>query len=485
MREIIACFPVYRTYVNEREPEVTARDRDYIERAVREARRRNPNRPAPVYHFVRDLLLKNVDCIPESDREQHLRFVGKFQQVTSPVTAKGIEDTALYIYNRLVSLNEVGGEPDHFGVAPEDLHAWLAARARRWPHGLSTTSTHDTKRSEDVRARLNVLSEIPGAWKQATARWARANRRGRTIIDGESYPSRNEEYLLYQTLVGSWPLEPMDDGQEGEYRARIVSYVHKAMREAKVFTSWLNPSDQHEAAMARFVEAALAPDNATFRDDFVPFASRVAQYGIYNSLSQVAIKIAAPGVPDFYQGTELWDFSLVDPDNRRQVDYARRGDLLTRLDADCARQGRGALAAAMLEEPRADRLKLYATSTLLRFRQKEREIFEQGGYRPLTVTGVRREHVFAFARELGDRQVVTVVPRLVATLLGDAEGPPVGETMWGDTRVELAAARRPFRHVLTDECIRTDATDAGPGVRVAAVLNHFPIGVMVSTPDAA
>ncbi|HXE81334.1 MAG TPA: malto-oligosyltrehalose synthase, partial [Vicinamibacterales bacterium] len=205
IREIIACFPVYRTYVNERELDVSERDRAYIEAAVREAKRRDPTRPSSVYHFIRDLLLKRADYIPESERDEQLQFVGKFQQVTSPVTAKGIEDTALYIYNRLVSLNEVGGEPDRFGVAPGELHAWLAARAARWPHGLSATSTHDTKRSEDVRARINVLSELMSAWRQATSQWARINRRFRSVVDGQSYPSRNEEYLLYQTLVGTWP----------------------------------------------------------------------------------------------------------------------------------------------------------------------------------------------------------------------------------------------------------------------------------------
>ena len=196
MREIIACFPVYRTYVNGREAEVRAQDRRYIEYAVSEAKRRNPGRPRAVFEFVRDLLLKQADYIRATERNEHLTFVGKFQQVTSPVTAKGIEDTALYNYNRLVSLNEVGGEPDHFGVSPQALHGWMSARAKRWRHALSATSTHDTKRSEDVRARINVLSELPGAWKQAIARWARANRRARSVIDGQSYPSRNEEYLL-------------------------------------------------------------------------------------------------------------------------------------------------------------------------------------------------------------------------------------------------------------------------------------------------
>jgi (1->4)-alpha-D-glucan 1-alpha-D-glucosylmutase len=263
IREIIACFPVYRTYVNDREP-VSERDRGFIKHAVREAKRRNPTRSPLVFDFVRDLLLKKADYIPEEERDAHMRFVAKFQQVTSPVTAKGIEDTALYIYNRLDSLNEVGNEPDRFGVCPDSLHRWFAVRAERWPHGLSATATHDTKRGEDVRARLNVLSEVPGAWKQATTRWARANRRGRSLVDGHSYPSRNEEYLLYQTLVGTWPLDPMTSDEEARYTQRIVDYMHKAMREAKVYTSWLNPSEPHEHAMTRFVQYALAADTWRF-----------------------------------------------------------------------------------------------------------------------------------------------------------------------------------------------------------------------------
>lgn len=287
---------LYRTFVNERELDVSERDRAYLEAAVREAKRRDPTRPSSVYHFIRDLLLKRADYIPESERDEQLQFVGKFQQVTSPVTAKGIEDTALYMYNRLVSLNEVGGEPDRFGVVPGELHAWLAAHAARWPHSLSATSTHNTKRSEDVRARINVLSELMSAWRQVTSRWARINRRFRSVVDGQSYPSPNEEYLLYQALVGTWPLEPMDEAAERAYRDRLTAYMQKAMREAKVFTSWINPSEEHERAMARFVEGVLSPDHESFRRDFVPFAARVARYGLYNSLAQLAIKAAAPGV---------------------------------------------------------------------------------------------------------------------------------------------------------------------------------------------
>ena len=469
IREIIACFPVYRTYVNGREDGVDDRDRRYIEHAVAEAKRRNPGRPRAVFDFVRNLLLKQADYIPASEHAEHLTFVGKFQQVTSPVTAKGIEDTALYNYNRLVSLNEVGGEPDRFGIAPEALHAWLAARARAWPHALSATSTHDTKRSEDVRARLNALSELPGAWKQAIARWARINRRARSTIDGQSYPSRNEEYLLYQTLVGTWPLGEMDAEGERRYRERIVAYMQKAMREAKVVTSWINPSERHEEAMAAFVEAILASDNAAFREDFLEFQRRIAHYGIYNSLAQLAVKIGAPGIPDFYQGTELWDFSLVDPDNRRPVDYARRTRLLDEVHA--------AAVDRLMATPSDDRLKLFLTMRLLRFRSERAAAFAFGSYEPLAFDGARRDHAFGFSRRHEGRQILVVVPRLIAGLLTDAGVPPIGERIWGDTRMLLPEGQpRCYRHALTGAC--TPVVDSA--LRLSDVFATAPVAFLES-----
>ena len=479
MREIIACFPVYRTYVNDREPDVSERDRGFIMQAVREAKRRNLNRPGAVYDFVRDLLLKKADYIPDTERAEHMDFVSRFQQVTSPVTAKGIEDTALYIYNRLVSLNEVGSEPVHFGVAPEALHKWMTERADHWRHALSATSTHDTKRSEDVRARINVLSELPDAWKQATALWARVNRRGRSTIDGESYPSRNEEYLLYQTLIGSWPVEPMDAAGERAYRERIVAYMLKAMREAKVFTSWLNPSEPHEQAMNEFVEAVLAADNTAFRDDFLQFQRRVAQYGVYNSLAQLAVKIGAPGVPDFYQGTELWDFSLVDPDNRRPVDYDRRRRLLDEIDA-ASRGDRKGLARRLMETPSDDRVKLYTTTTMLRFRLDHRALFEAGSYEPLSFDGRRGDHLFGFARRHEDQRALVIVPRLVATLMPDADRPPLGEAAWEDTRILLPEneTRPHYRNVFSDSCVAVHQESGRAFLRASEVFEHFPVATL-------
>jgi (1->4)-alpha-D-glucan 1-alpha-D-glucosylmutase len=475
LREIIASFPVYRTYVNARDADVTSHDRRYIDHAVNEAKRRNPRYPAIVFEFVRGLLLKKADYIPQEERDEHMKFVGKFQQVTSPVTAKGIEDTALYLYNRLVSLNEVGGEPDKFGVTPDALHAWLAERAAKWPHGLSASSTHDTKRSEDVRARINVLSEVAGEWRPATQRWARMNRKARSLIDGESYPSRNEEYLLYQTLIGTWPLTPMTADQEREYQERIHGYMLKTMREAKAFTSWLNPSEPHENAMARFVRRVLSPANAAFRADFGEFARRVARCGIFNSLAQLAIKIGAPGVPDFYQGTELWDFSLVDPDNRRPVDYRIRRELLDALDVPSDR--RGSLASELLHHPEDNRMKLFATTTMLRARRAAHDVFRCGSYEPLTVEGSARQHLFAFGRVLGDRHLLVGVPRLVATLSRDGH-PPIGD-LWGDTRLSVPGqAPRCYRQIFTGACTAVIEQDGRKWIRAAEVFEQFPIAFL-------
>jgi (1->4)-alpha-D-glucan 1-alpha-D-glucosylmutase len=324
-----------------------------------------------------------------------------------------------------------------------------------------------------------VLSELPGAWKQAISRWARANRRARSIVDGQSYPSRNEEYLLYQTLVGSWPLDPMSPAQEMEYCDRITQYMLKAMREAKVFTSWLNPSERHEQAMTKFIETSLAPENEAFRDDFLAFQRRVAQYGIYNSLSQLAIKIAAPGVPDFYQGTEVWNFSLVDPDNRRPVDYQYRRALVRDLTAFLDQRGPLAVTSCLIATPRDDRLKLYTTMTMLGFRQEKRDVFEGGAYAPLTADGNRRDHLFAFARRHGGHDVLVVVPRLVAGLLADPDIPPLGERAWGDTVVRLpedGAAR--YRNIFTGRCHGARWNETHATLRAADIFENFPVAVL-------
>jgi (1->4)-alpha-D-glucan 1-alpha-D-glucosylmutase len=490
LRETIASFPVYRTYIDAERGRVSPQDRAYVERALRIAIRRNRSTSRSVFDFIRDILLLRwpEDLEPEA-RERHARFVMKFQQLTGPVMAKGVEDTAFYIFNRLVSLNEVGGEPDRFGVPPEEFHRWIAERLRSWPLALNTTSTHDTKRSEDVRARINVLSEIPEEWEPAARRWAEANRdRKVRSEDDEPIPSPNDEYLLYQTLVGAWPLEPLDAATHAEFVRRIQGYMEKATREAKIHTSWIDPNEEYDAALSAFVarvlEGADRPDaENAFLADFLPFQARVAHAGMLNSLSQTLLKLACPGVPDIYQGQEVWDLSLVDPDNRRPVDYEARGRLLdsilSRLDED---EERARIAGDLMQDWRSGGPKLYLVRTLLELRRREPDLFRGGTYSPITATGEKAAHVVAFHRGRGDREIIVVAPRMYVGLLrDDASVIPTPEA-WGDTALtsprDLLGGR--WRGVLSGRTVGADET--GPagtrGLALAEVLREFPVEVL-------
>ncbi|MGH9852589.1 MAG: malto-oligosyltrehalose synthase, partial [Blastocatellia bacterium] len=372
--EVIACFPVYRSYIRPNQTEVGEEDRRSITAAIRNAKRRNPAFSASIFDFIQSLLLLNdPDGLDDEQRRERREFVLRFQQLTGPVTAKGVEDTAFYRFHPLASLCEVGGKPDGFGVSIETLHEQNRARQERWPHTMLATSTHDTKRSEDVRARINVLSEIPARWYRAVRRWQNLNRDLKTMIEEAPAPDANEEYLLYQTLIGVWPFAVEDDESRETFRNRIQEYMIKAVREAKIHSSWLNPDEEYEQALRDFVERLLAP-GSPFTNDFTEFQAPIARAGMLNSLSQTLLKITAPGVPDFYQGTELWDFSLVDPDNRRAVDYERRRQSLAGLRANEGEMA--ALAGDLMRNAEDGRIKLFVTSRALNYRLNNRELFE-------------------------------------------------------------------------------------------------------------
>jgi len=457
IKEIIASFPVYRTYVNERDP-VSDHDRRYIREAVRCATHRTREMTSLAFDFIERLLLKETRVSTPDDCAERARFIGKFQQITGPIAAKGIEDSACYVYNRLLSLNEVGTDPTVFGLDPADVHQWMAERQRQWPAALSATATHDTKRGEDVRARLNVLSEIPGAWKAAVTKWRAVNRRHKSDVNGWA-PDPNEEYLIYQTLAGAWPSEPMDADADDRFRQRLIDYVRKALRDAILDRRRLNP----------FLQA------------FLPFQARVAELGVYNSLAQLTIKITAPGVPDFYQGTEYWDLNLVDPDNRRRVDYDNRQTTLEGLQncgspaADCARE--------LLDLRQDGRVKMFVMARALHARRAWRAIFEQGDYVALESSGSRRDCVFAFARATPHGAAITIVPRLIATLVPDAAGPPIGRPVWGDTKIDLPPALRSstrrwqdaFTGALVDAPVGSDPSS----LDAAAVFERFPVALLV------
>ena len=345
------------------------------------------------------LLLHYPEAATESERAEQRRFVGKFQQVTAPVTAKGIEDTAFYVYNRLASLNEVGGDPGRFGLPPAEVHRFLHDRQASWPWSLSPLSTHDTKRGEDVRARLNVLSEIPDEWKAHLSRWRLRNEPQRVQADDELAPDANEQYLLYQTLLGAWPPEPYTAEVYADFVRRVQAYMLKAVHEAKVHTSWINPNKAYDDGVQEFVARVLDEGRSQpFLDDFREFQRRISHYGLFNGLAQTLLRIAAPGVPDTYQGTELWDFSLVDPDNRRPVDYGRREEMLGALKARMAGGDRRELARELVAAKEDGRVKLYVTHLALQCRRENPGLFADGAYTPLEAEGTRAVNVFGFAR---------------------------------------------------------------------------------------
>ncbi|MDF2458618.1 MAG: treY [Nitrospira sp.] len=483
MRVIIACFPVYRTYVTENTETVADRDRAYIHMAVARAKRRNPAISGQVFDFIRSILLKQREARTKDDQDEQMRFVMKFQQTTSPVTAKGVEDTAFYRYHRLVSLNEVGGEPEQFGFSLEDFHKRMWERQSRWPHALSASSTHDTKRSEDVRARINVLSEWPQEWKSKVSRWSRLNRPHVRESEGERMPDRNDEYLFYQTLIGAWPLEAMGDEAYQEFCGRIQRYMQKAVHEAKVHTSWVNPSPAYDQSMQTFVEAVLERKTSNrFLEDFLPFQDRVARYGLYNSLGQLLLKITAPGIPDFYQGTELWSFHLVDPDNRCAVDYDIRAAMAEELRATIKQLGpdRAEFVRSLFEQAQDGRVKMYTIMTGLEYRRLHPELFQRGEYVQLECGGSKKQHLCAFARLHEDQALVTIIPRLVATLNPDSKHPPVGQSVWEDTWIVAPPwpTLSEFRNLLTGDIIAAESVNGRRVLPVAKVLHHAPIAVL-------
>jgi len=474
--EIIASFPVYRTYSDGSGQ--TDRDRWYVDLAVAMARRRNPAMSGSIFDFIGDVLrLRFPGARTEAEHGEQLLFVGKFQQLTGPITAKGVEDTAFYRYHRLISLNEVGGAPDRFGIPVAEFHRLNGERQASWPSTLLATSTHDTKRSEDVRARISVLSEMPREWRRRVLTWRRINRRKKETIDGQSVPDANEEYLLYQTLLGAWPLGPLSTESLGAFTERIQQFMFKAGREAKVHSSWVNPAPEYERAVARFVAALLDPSaSRAFLSDFEPFQRGLSRWGMYTSLALSLLKMTAPGVPDFYQGTELWDFTLVDPDNRRPVDFALRRQHLAELDAGMARAPDLATLARHLVGTKEDgRIKMYLIRQGLRTRREHAPLFGTGEYRPLETAGPRAEHVCAFARVSEGASALTLVPRLLAA--GGFPDPPLGHAAWGNESTVLipADAGRHFRNVFTGE--RLEAEDGR--LDLAAAFASFPVALLV------
>jgi (1->4)-alpha-D-glucan 1-alpha-D-glucosylmutase len=483
LAEIVACFPVYRGYISGRG--MVANDLLNIEKAAAAAKRKSTTADTSIFDFLRDVLtLAAADRKSPDYAKQVLAFSMKFQQFTSPVMAKGLEDTSAYIYHRLLSLNEVGGDPRRFGVTRRAFHRANQVRAEHWPHAMLTTSTHDTKRSEDVRARLNVLSEIPATWRLALRHWSRANRSLKRMVDGMPVPTPNDEYFIYQTLLGIWPQGEPDVNEMARFGVRIAEYLVKAVREAKVYTSWINPNTAYEDAILAFADALInSPEESSFLTNFLPFQRRVARFGLFNSLSQTLIKLTAPGVPDIYQGCECWDFSLVDPDNRRPVDFGYRRTLLDALQtlATQTTEHRKTGVRALCDWLEDGKAKLLVVSSALALRERWPEVFQQGSYLPLAVKGVHAAHLCAYARIAGGRIVITVAPRFFARLPGEADILPLGEKVWGDTAVEMPFHRRDNQYtcVFTGKVLKPHQQLSGWRLPAAQVLADFPVGLII------
>jgi (1->4)-alpha-D-glucan 1-alpha-D-glucosylmutase len=477
LKEILVRFPVYRSYETTEDADETART--YIRSAVEAAKQHHPELEHEL-GFLQKLLLLDFESDSSDhktarqshEKDQRIQFLMKFQQITAPLMAKGFEDTALYVYNRLLSLNEVGGRPDEFGLSLEAFHEFQQRRAIYWPNSLNATSTHDTKRGEDTRARINVLSELPGEWKKMLDVWGKWNRGKKETVKGVDVPDKNEEYFIYQTLIGAFPF---DRSRYPFFVERMKEHAVKALREAKIHTSWHHPNSDYEKACVSFIDKILnLSGDDRFLTEFLPFFRKVSFYGIFNSLSQVLVKITSPGIPDFYQGSELWDFNLVDPDNRRPVDFEKRKMF---LKAICGRNPcrSGELLSDLLRERENGKIKLFLTYIALKARKENPEIFLTQNYIPLKVIGSFKEHIIAFARPHKQRWGITIAPRLLVALTGENQY-PLGEGIWRDTQVILPEGAPPvWKNIITSEIFKN-----GSFLSIGRTLHRFPVALLMS-----
>lgn len=467
LEEVVAAFPVYRTYMDNRG--TNAEDCRDIAWAVAQARKRREHSSADIFDFIESALTADLAAqIPGSGRRRLLRFAMKFQQYTSPVMAKGFEDTALYRYHRLIALNDVGGDPRQFGLSVPAFHHANLERAQYWPHAMLTTATHDTKRGEDVRARLAGLTAIAPEWSREARRWARLNRSRKLEVEGQPAPDRNDEYLLYQTLIGAWPIDLAGRSPGDEFTGRIQAYMTKALREAKLHSSWSYPATAYEDATSDFIARILDPESGRlFLDAFLPLQKRIAELGVHNSLVQLALKLTCPGVPDIYQGCELWDLSLVDPDNRREVDFQRRVEVLRQVQAWIALdpERRIAQVAAWREHWHDGTIKLFVLHRLLQLRSEHPDLFAQGNYQPIELHGVDSDDAIAFERLHGAVRVIAVA------ILRAGDAGAIAESL--SIEVSTSAATR-----LTDVLTGRKFDDMGC-LSGASLFKQLPVAVLI------
>ncbi len=458
--QVLVLFPVYRTYIDA--SGVTEVDQKYVKETVKAAKKKAPLLINEFNFIQKVLLLEYEDFRSKIQKEEWLHFVMRSQQLTGPLMAKGVEDTLLYVYNRLLSLNEVGGNPSHFGIELSLFHQFNQNKVKNWQQGMNATATHDTKRGEDIRARLNVLSEIPQEWSQQVNRWREINQ----AYKQNGSPDANDEYFFYQTLLGVFPFE---EGDLANLPNRIKDYILKAVREAKVHTAWLRPDEEYEQAFFSFIDRILAARESNFWQQFQPFQKQIAEYGIYNSLAQVLIKNTAPGVPDLYQGAEVWELSLVDPDNRRPVDYQQRIELLEDIKAKI-KLDILQLIKELIEAKENGKIKLFLTHQLLQARKEYSEIFSNGDYQPIEVTGKYQNHLVAFARNYGDKTIVAIAPRFLTGIIKPGQL-PLGVDVWSDTSLKLA--HKNWYNLIDHQTI------VGENLAVGEILQNFPVALLI------
>jgi (1->4)-alpha-D-glucan 1-alpha-D-glucosylmutase len=468
----LAALPVYRTYSGRQGPD--KQQSRHVRQAAEVALARSPILRKQI-RFIRELLLKPPGTGSDPCRQNHRAYprqaVQRLQQLAAAAAAKGVEDTALYRYHRLISLNDVGGHPGRFGCPLERFHDFITRRCRHWLHSMNGSSTHDAKRSEDVRARINVLSEMPEKWRRQVQSWCSLNREHKVRLDGRRVPHPPVEYFIYQTLVGACPLDP--DHLPG-FTERAAACIVKAAREAKQQTSWIDPQPAYEGALSTFVRRILAPlPENSFLKEFWPFLQEIAHYGAFNALSQTLIKITAPGVPDFYRGTELLRFSLVDPDNRRPVDFTVRRQWLAKIRARHKSEPL-ALIADLLENKLNGQIKLFLIYAALQTRRQHADLFQKGRYMPLTAAGRRADHVVAFARRCAGAWSLTLVPRFVSGLVAP-HADPLGGAVWGDTACRLP----PHAPAFWTDTFTSGGIESRGWLKVGDAFRYFPAALLI------
>ncbi len=483
IREVIACFPVYRTYVTPEATVPSEKDIQYITRAVDRAKKRTPALNASVYDFLRDVLLLRVSHDVSGEEGRLYRdFLLRFQQLTGPIMAKGVEDTSFYVYNRLISLNEVGGDPFHFGNSVDHFHGQNIDRSKRWPCSLLAGSTHDTKRSEDVRMRINVLSEDPQGWQTKITEWSRLNEAHKQENGGVLEPRRNTEYYLYQTLIGAWPDRPLGTDDFPGFLDRIWEVLLKSIREAKVYTNWISPDLEYEGAVRAFLFKILEPGpKNVFLQDFLEFQRTIAFYGRLNSISAVLLKCASPGVVDTYQGDEFLNYCLVDPDNRYPVDYGCRKDVLLSLNDEIRSGKHISFLLAQWQKDDPSRVKMFILSSLLRYRKAEAPLFVGGEYHTAFPEGERARHIVSFVRRRGEKIVLAVAARLFRDLLSPGEGLTPPKETWDNTIIRLPGAidyPAVLKDILTGNKVAVRQDQKKHFVSAADIFSCFPVALL-------